>query len=47
MADKPRALELHTRAFYDALVELAEPDSELEGTLVVETRLSGLQRELG
>ena len=41
------ALELHTRAFYDKLVELGKPDDELEGTLVVETRLTYLQRELG
>ena len=27
----PKALERHTRAFYDKLVELGKPDPELDG----------------
>jgi hypothetical protein len=49
MADRnklPRALELHTRAFYDALVELGKPDPEMGDMLIVETRLSYLHQEL-
>lgn len=42
----PKALELHTRATYDALASLGKPDPELDDALVVETRLTYLQKEL-
>lgn len=47
MAKSPKALEKHTRAFYDILVSLGEPDPELENALVVEVRLSQLFKECG
>ena len=40
------ALERHTRALYDRLVELGKPDPELDGALIVSTRLTLLHREL-
>ena len=48
----PKALEHHTRAFYDKLVELGKPDPELDGALsrrnaiIVSTKRDGYTRNL-
>jgi hypothetical protein len=41
------ALEAHTRALYDKLVELGKPDPDLDGALVIVARLTDLHGELG